>query len=265
VARVALHHRVEGPGWAPPLLLSASLGTGVGLWEAQVPALAARFRVVRYDARGHGRSPVVPGPCSIADLGRDVLGLADELGLGRFAFCGLSIGGMVGQWLALEAPERLSRVVLANTAACIGTPAGWEARIAAVRQGGLAAVAEGTMARWFTPAFAARAPAEVERLRRMLLATPAEGYAASCAAIRDLDLRERVGAIRVPVLVITGTADTSTPPEEGRWLAGRIPGARLVELEAAHLSNVEAAGAFDQAVLDFLGESSQDTKDGRST
>jgi len=248
-----LHRRIDGPAGAPALVLSSSLGTGIDLWEPQVAAFSARFRVIRYDARGHGRSPVLPGPCAIADLGRDLLGLADELGLGRFDFCGLSIGGMVGMWLACEASERLGRVALCNTAACIGTPESWEARMAAVRQGGMAAVVEAVLARWLTPPFAAAHPAEVEWLRRMLLATPPEGYAACCAALRDMDQRAAVAGIRVPTLVIAGAGDTSTPPAEGRWLADRIPGAVYRELPAAHLSNIEAAERFNQTVLAFLG------------
>jgi 3-oxoadipate enol-lactonase len=247
-----IHYRSEGEPGAPALLLSHSLGTDLSMWEAQVPALSRGRRLIRYDTRGHGGSEAGPGPCSIEELGRDVLFLLDALGVARAAFCGLSMGGMIGLWLGLHAPERVERLVLCNTGARIGTPALWEARIEAVRRGGMASVAEGVLARWLTPAFAASRPAEVERLRRVLLSTPPEGYAACCAAIRDCDLREAIRAIRVPALVIAGSLDQATPPADGRLLAERIPGARYAEIEAAHLSSVEAAGPFARAVRTFL-------------
>lgn len=247
-----IHFRFDGPAGAPALVLSNSLGTDLGLWDAQAPRLAERFRLVRYDARGHGASAVTPGPYDVALLGRDVLALLDELALPRASFCGLSLGGQVGLWLALNAPERLDRLVLANTGARIGTHEIWNARIDAVRRGGVAAVADGAIERWFTPDFRARAAEEVGRMRRMLLASPPDGYAAACAAVREFDVRDAVGRIGVPTLVVTGSADVATPPADARRLAAAIPGARCVELPAAHLSNIEAADAFTAAVLAFL-------------
>jgi 3-oxoadipate enol-lactonase len=247
-----IFHRFDGKPGAPPLVLSNSLGTNLGMWDPQVEALAGRFRVVRYDSRGHGQSAAPPGPYRIEELGRDLLGLLDALGLPRVRFCGLSKGGMVGMWLASHAPERVERLVLCNTSAHLGPPELWNARIEAVRASGMEAVAPQVLDRWFTGEFRARAPEAVEKVRRMLLSTPAEGYAACCAAIRDMDQRESIASIRAPTLVVVGSRDPATPPEHGRAIAVRIRGARVVELPAAHLSNVEAAEGFTAAVLDFL-------------
>lgn len=248
-----LHYRVDGPPGAPALVLSHSLGADLGMWEPQVPALARERRVVRYDARGHGASPVASAPFGVADLGRDVIDLLDGLGIARASFCGLSMGGLVGQWLGLHAPRRVDRLVLCNTGARIGTAAGWDARIEAVGRDGMASLADAAIGRWFTPAFVAAAPGEVERLRRTIAATSAAGYAACCAALRDADLTAEVSRIAAPTLVIAGSEDRATPPADGRFLAERIPGARYLELPAAHLSNVEAAGRFTAAVREFLG------------
>ncbi len=249
---VRIHYRLDGPAGAPVLVLSHSLGTDHRLWDPQSPALAARFRVLRYDGRGHGASGTPPGPWEMAALGRDVLGLLDHLAIREASFCGLSIGGMIGMWLATNAPERIRRLVLANTAARLGPPERWDQRIAAVEAGGLAAVADGVLERWLTPGFVAARPEEARRLREMLLATRPAGYTAACAAIRDMDQRMAVGAIASPTLVVSGSRDLSTPPADGRFLAERIPGARYLELEAAHLSNVEAAEPFTRSLLRFL-------------
>jgi 3-oxoadipate enol-lactonase len=248
-----IHYRSDGAEGAPALLLSHSLGTDLSMWDAQVPALSGRHRVIRYDARGHGASAVTPGPYSIERLGQDAVALLDALGVERASFCGLSMGGMVGIWLGLHAPGRVERLVLCNTGARIGTPAIWGERIEAVRRSGLASVADAVLGRWFGAAFAAAQAPEVERMRQMLLSTSPEGYAACCAAVRDADARDAVSGIRAPTLVIAGSRDAATPPADGRLLADRIPGARYLELEAAHLSNVEAARPFTQAVLEFLG------------
>lgn len=249
---IRLQYRLDGPAGAPVVVLSSSLGTDHRLWEAQVPALAERFRVLRYDPRGHGGSSVPPGPWDIAALGRDVLGLLDALRLGDVSFCGLSMGGMVGMWLGVNAPRRIRRLVLANTAAWIGPPARWDDRIAAVRSGGLVALADGVLGLWLTPAFRAANPDEVSRLRALLVSTPPEGYTAACGALRDMDQRASVRAVRAPTLVVAGASDRATPPQDARFLADAIPGARLVELAAAHLSNVEAAADFTRELLAFL-------------
>ncbi len=250
-----LNYRLDGPADAPLLVLSNSLGTSLGMWDTQVPAFSEHFRLLRYDSRGHGDSLVTPGPYTIDQLGGDVLALIDALGIERFAFCGLSMGGLTGQWLGIHAGERLTRLVLCNTGAKIGTDAIWNERIASVVQGGEQAMRDmrdASAARWFTPGFAARQPEQVQRLTRMIATTSPQGYAASCAAVRDADHRERLGVIGVPTLIVCGVHDPVTTPEHGRFMQQRIAGARLLELEAAHLSNVEAGDAFTRPVLDFL-------------
>jgi len=248
-----LFHRFDGKPEKPVLVLSNSLGTDLEMWEPQMPAFAERFRVLRYDSRGHGQSAVPPGPYRIEDLGRDLLALLDALGLSRVHYCGLSKGGMVGMWLGVNAPDRIDRLVLCNTSAYLGPPELWNARIEAVRGSGMQAVVPQVLERWLTPSYRARAPDAVEKVRRMLLATPPEGYVACATAIRDMDQRESISAIRAPTLVVAGARDPATPPEHGRQIAERIRGAKVVELPAAHLSNVEAADRFTAAVLEFLG------------
>jgi len=247
-----LNYRFDGSQAASVLVLSNSLGTNYELWAPQMDACAARFRVLRYDSRGHGQSAVTPGPYTIERLGRDVLGLMDALAIDRAHFCGLSKGGMVGMWLGVNAPHRFDRLVLCNTAAKIGTTQLWDARIAAVRGGGMAAVVDSVIARWLTDGFRAREPDAVGRVRKMLLETPPEGYVACCAAVRDADQRAAIAQIVRPTLVIAGSHDGATPPADTRLVADAVPGARYVELDASHLSNVEQASAFNQAVLDFL-------------
>ncbi len=247
-----IHYRLDGPADAPVLVLSNSLGADVSMWEPQLAVLARSFRVLRYDIRGHGASTVTPGPYTIERLGRDVVALLDRLTVERAHFCGLSMGGMTGMWLAVHAPDRLDKLVLANTAAHIGPPELWKARIESVRAGGLRAIAQAVIERWFTPAFRDRAPQIVGAARRMLERAPPEGYVACCAAIRDTDLRETVAAIRATTLVLAGAHDAATPAAGARVLAERIPGAHYVELDAAHLSNIEAAAPFNETLLSFL-------------
>jgi 3-oxoadipate enol-lactonase len=246
------HHRLDGHESAPPLLLSNSLGTTLEMWEPQVAALATRFRLVRYDRRGHGRSPVPPGPYSIEDLGRDVLDLLDDLGLARVSFCGLSIGGMVGMWLASEEPERVERLVLCSTAPTLPPREQWLERAAMVRAQGVAAIADAALERWFTPL----APdLLVDTFRTMLVETPAEGYAGCCEALADLDLRDRLAAIEAPTLVVTGAEDPVAPPEAGERLAASISGARHVTIDGArHIANAEQPATFTEHVLAHLTE-----------
>jgi 3-oxoadipate enol-lactonase len=247
-----IHYEIEGPEDGPVLLLSNSLGTDLGMWSPQIPSLAARYRVLRYDSRGHGRSEAPEGPYTIDMLGQDAVAVLDAADVERALFCGLSKGGMVGQWLGVNAPDRVGRLVLANTAAFIGAPEVWNQRIETVRAQGMAAIVPGVIDRWFTKPFQERAPDSVARIRDMLLATDPEGYAACCAAVRDMDQRQTIGAIRVPTLVIAGRHDLATSPEQGRLIADTIPGARFLELDAAHLSNIEAEAAFTRALLEFL-------------
>lgn len=242
-------YREDGPEDAEPLLLSNSLGTDHTMWDAQIPALTRHFRVVRYDGRGHGASAVPVGPYTIADLGQDVVALYEALGIQRAHFCGLSLGGMVGMWLAANAPERVDRLALCNTAARLGPPEYWDARIEAVRAGGMSAIVSAVLARWFTGAFMSQFPTEIERVRQVFANTPAAGYIACCEAIRDMDQRASLPRIQTQTLVIAGAFDAATPPEDSRFLATSIPNARYEELPTAHLSNIEAAAAFTDAVV----------------
>ncbi len=251
-AGARLFYRFDGPEDRPVLVLSNSLGTNLGMWEPQLLAFSERFRLLRYDSRGHGQSDAPPGPYTIELLGRDVLALLDALGLERVSFCGLSKGGMVGQWLGVNAGERLDRLVLANTSAHTGAPEVWSNRIATVQAEGMAAIVPALIDRWFTKGFQEQAPETVARIAAMLRTTDPEGYAAACAAVRDMDQREAIRAIQVPTLVIAGRHDLATPPDHAELIAASIPGARLALIDAAHLGNVEAAEAFTAAVLDFL-------------
>jgi 3-oxoadipate enol-lactonase len=249
------HHRLDGPADAQVVVLSNSLGSALEMWEPQVAPLMERFRLLRYDHRGHDRSEVPPGPYTIGDLAGDVLELLDSLGLDRVSFCGLSMGGMIGMWLAAEAPVRIDRLVLASTSAHIPPPELWAERAATARGGGIGELADGAMERWFTPSFRAEQPETVARIREQVATTPAEGYAACCEAIRDWDFRDRLGTIGAPTLVIAAAHDPSTPPEHGEAIARAIPGARIEILaDAAHLANVEQPETFTEATLEHLTE-----------
>jgi len=254
IAGGRIHYRLAGAEKAPLLVLSNSLGTDLSLWDQQAGALVRHFRVLRYDSRGQGGSLVTPAPYSIERLGRDVIEMLDALGIDRAHFCGLSMGGMVGMWLASNAPSRIGKLALCNTAALIGPQELWDFRIAAAGKTGMAPLADSVLARWLTPAFLASSPTVVERLRQMVLATPAEGYAGCCAAIRDADLRDEISLIKAPTLVISGSGDTATPPADGRRLAEQISAARYVELPAAHMSVIEAAEPFTETVTSFFSE-----------
>ena len=253
-----IHYHIDGPGEAfpdaPVLVLSHSLGTNLSMWDHQAAPLARRFRVLRYDTSGHGASSAPPGPYSIEQLGGDAVRLLDELKIDRAHFCGLSVGGMIGMWLGAAAPERLNKLVLANTAPRIGTAEAWNARIAIVREKGLEPVAASVVERWFSPAFKAQNPGAVETARAMLLQSSRVGYTGCCAALRDTDLSETIRQVRAKTLVIAGSHDPATTPADGHFIAGQLEGARYVELNAAHLSNIEAAQEFTEAVLEFLAE-----------
>jgi 3-oxoadipate enol-lactonase len=246
------HCRLDGAANAPVVVFSNSLGTNLAMWDAQIPALAQKFRALRYDSRGHGMSDVTPGPYTIETLGRDVVGLLDALQIPVAHYCGLSVGGLIGQWLGINASTRFKSLTLCNTAARIGTIDGWNTRIAAIRDGGLAPIADGVVSRWFTEDFAKRAPAQVELARQMLLHSPPEGYVATCAAIRDEDLRGAVSRVNLPTLVISGAHDVATTPADGRFITEKVPGAQYLELYAAHLSNIEAFEPFTTGLLKFL-------------
>lgn len=249
---MSLHYKIEGREDAPVLVLSNSLGTRLDMWAPQMPTLLQHFRVLRYDCRCHGRSEVPAGPYTIAQLSVDVLILMDQLNIRRAHFCGLSMGGMTGMWLGTHHADRLLRLVLCNTAAKIGTTALWNTRIDKVNAKGMGAITGAVIDRWFTPDFQQRAPDQVDSVRAMLLATAIAGYSASCAAVRDMDLRSVIAAISVPTLVIAGTHDLATPPADGRAAADVIPGAHYVELDAAHLSNWEQPEGFTRALVNIL-------------
>ncbi len=243
---------VEGDARAPAVVLSHALGANMRQFDRAVPALKRRFRVVRYDTRGLGGSVVSRGPYSISQLGHDALALLDALKLEKVDWIGHSEGGMVGLWLLTKAPERIGRAVLANTAAQIGGAEIWNERIRTVREKGLEGLASSVLANWFTRRFREQHPEEVRRFEAILLGTDPQGYAAHCAAIRDADLRAGLHAIKHPVLVVVGRHDPVTPPGVGALIASSIPSGRLVTLEAAHLSPVEAADAFVEAAVAFL-------------
>lgn len=250
-----LNYQLDGPQDAPVLVLSNSLGTDLGMWDTQVADWSKHFRVLRYDTRGHGGSLVTAGPYSIAQLGADVLALLDALDIAKAHFVGLSMGGLIGQWLGINAGSRLLSLTLCNTAAKIGSDEVWNTRIDTVLKGGRQAMVDlrdASIARWFTPAFAEAHAAQAQRITQMLAQTSPEGYAANCAAVRDADYREQLKAIQVPTLIVAGTADVVTTPEHGRFMQNAIEGAHYVEFHAAHLSNVEIGEPFTARVVDFL-------------
>jgi 3-oxoadipate enol-lactonase len=240
-------------GKGPVLVFSNSLGTNLAMWEPQMAALSPHFRILRYDTRGHGQTSVTRGDYTMEQLGRDVLNLLDALKLDRVHFCGLSMGGMIGIWLGAHVTERLHRLVPCNTAARIGTKETWNSRIATVRKDGMVPVAAAVIERWFTPEFRAAQPQRVAKMQRMIENSPPEGYASCCAAIRDMDQTDAVAKIKVPTLVIYGAKDPVTPRSDAQFLTSGIRGSKSVELDAAHLSNVEQDGEFTESLACFLG------------
>jgi 3-oxoadipate enol-lactonase len=250
--RAKIHYALEGPAGKPVLVLSNSLGTDFSMWDPQIPEFTKSFRVLRYDTRGHGKSSVTPGPYSAELLANDVLTLADSLKLDRFHFCGLSMGGMTGMWLAVNHPKRLSKLIISSAAAKFGTLEMWNKRIETIRKQGMKPAAAAAIERWFTPAFRAKNLSTVGNIHRILESTKLEGYISNCAAVRDFDFRDQLGKISVPTLVISGTHDPSTTPAEGHFLADHIPGSRYVELNGAHLCNIEDADRFTKELIKFL-------------
>lgn len=241
-----------GPKDAPVLVLSGSLGSTMAVWEPLLPSLRA-FRVIRYDHRGHGASPVPEGPYSVADLGRDLLRLLDDLNVERASIAGISLGGMVGMWTAANAPHRVERLVLLCTAACLPPAEAWRERAAAVRHAGTAVVADAVLGRWVTPAFLQREPALSGALRAMIASTPPQGYAACCEAIATWDFEASLGAIGAPTLVVAGGADEATPPALARAIAARIAGARVAIIDdAAHVPVVERPTEVAALLFDHL-------------
>lgn len=252
-ATIDVHSRIDGPPGAPVLVLSHALGVSMAMWDPQLTRLSQDFRVLRYDHRGHGGSPVPAGPYRIDDLGRDLLELLDRLALERVSFCGLSLGGFAGLWLGANAPARVDRLVICSTAARVPRPEDYAARAKLVRAQGMAAIADTATGRWFTPAFLTRRPDRVAWIKAVLLASPPEGYAATCEAVAAMDLRDDLARITASTLVIAAAEDQATPPDLSGEIARAIPGAELVVIpDAGHMASIEQPEAVTDQILDHL-------------
>jgi 3-oxoadipate enol-lactonase len=237
---VKLHHVSDGPADAPPLVLLCSLGSTVDMWAPQRRELADEFRLISIDNRGHGGSPVPDGPYEVADLARDVLETLDDLDVRRAAFAGVSLGGAIAQWIGLNAPDRATSLAMLCTAARFPNADTFRERAATARADGVASIADAVVARWFTDDYAQAQPDTVRRMRDMIAATPAEGYAGCCEAVAAWDVVDDLGGIDVPTLVVSGVDDPATPPESQQQLADGIPGARLESVtDAAHLASFQ--------------------------
>ncbi len=252
LSQARLYYVIDGPADAPVLVLSNSLGTCSDMWARQIPELSKHFRVLRYDTRGHGKSSIPEGEYRFEQLGNDVAELLAHLNIKRAHFCGLSMGGPTGLWLALARPELLDKLILCNTAARIGSAEGWSARIAAVAEQTLEKMAPTLVERWLTDSYRAAEPGLTQVLIDMLRRTPDAGYSGNCAALRDADFREQVASIKAPTLVISSTHDLAATPAQGQELAAAIPGARYFEMNTSHISNWEQPEVFTRTVVDFL-------------
>ncbi len=253
IDKTRIYYRLEGNEGRPVLVLSSSIGCDHGMWAPQMPDLLEHFQVLRYDTRGLGASDAPRAEYSIELLGRDVIGLADALKIPKFSFCGLSLGGMIGQWLGANAGDRLTGLILANTSAQISPKSNWDERRRVVLEGGMAALTDGVMQRFFSAETLAEGNPYVSSVRAVIGGTDPAGYAGCCSAIRDMDHTASLAKIRVPTLVIVGDRDVATPWEgHGEILAREIPGAQVVRLPAAHLSNIERPRAFTAAIFSLL-------------
>jgi 3-oxoadipate enol-lactonase len=250
---VRLAYDVSGPAGAPALLLINSIGaTRDVLWRRQVPELAARFRVITYDTRGHGESDVAPSDYSLRDLGQDAVAVLDAVGVDTAHICGISMGGITALWLGVYAATRVRSLVVANSAARIGSIQSWSDRVALVKSEGMAGVAKQAMPKWFTPAFQEREPATVDAFRRMVESIAVPGYLGCCAALRNGDLRASIASIGAPTLAIAGSEDPLTPPDALAYIHAQVRGSRLVTLPCSHISNAELPAEFNAAVIDHL-------------
>jgi 3-oxoadipate enol-lactonase len=246
-------YRLDGPADKPVLVLSNSIGTTLNMWDIQIPDLSKHFRVLRYDTRGHGASDGPAGAYSMDRLGRDVIELLDALNISRVHFCGLSLGGIIGQWLGIHTPNRIDRLILCNASSFLGPAEQWDNRIASVLQAeNMSETAEMFLSHWFPPKMLENQSAIVGTIRAMLLATQPQGFAGCYAAVRDMDMRRTIALIRCPTLVIAGQYDTVTLPSHSELIAATVPGSRLVILPAVHLSNIEYPDDFLSAVFEFL-------------
>jgi 3-oxoadipate enol-lactonase len=249
---VDIHYEVQGATEAPALLLLHSLGVDLGMWDPQMADFLQHFRVIRYDVRGHGRSSVGAADCSIEILAQDAMAILDAEQIVKAHWCGLSLGGMTAMWAASHRPERVARLALCNTSAHLPPAALWHSRMELVRREGMRAIAPAVIERWFTASFRSLQPEKVARIEGMLEATPAEGYAAACGAIAEMNQLSDIRRIAAPTLVICGAEDPATPLAHSAALCDAIADSRLVVLPAAHLSNVERPQDFSAAVRDFL-------------
>ncbi len=243
---------VEGAEGAPVLMLSNSLGTNLHMWDDQAPEWAKHFRLVRYDRRGHGKSGAPKGPYSMERLGRDVLAILDALKIKKTNWCGLSMGGMVGQWLGANAPDRVDKLILSNTNFNYADKGPWNDRIKFVQEKGLAALVEPNMERWFTKGFRERSPQTIARMKEIFVTTKVDGYIGCCEAIRDMNFTASNPGIKAPTLVIVGTQDPATPPAAGEAIAKQINGAKVAAIDAAHIANMEQPKLYAETVLNFL-------------
>ncbi len=246
------NYRIDGTPNSLVLVFSNSLGTDMRMWDAVVPLLLPYFRIVRYDTRGLGKSEVTPSPYTVAQLGRDVIDLLDQLDLDKVYFCGLSMGGQIGQWLGIHHPQRLHKLVLCNTAAKIGTPKVWNDRIELIQREGLTAIWEGTQKVWFRETYIQDHPAQLSDLQKMFITNSVLGYSHCCAAVRDADFREKLREIIIPTLVVTGEEDPATTVADAKYMVGEIPDAALQVLPARHIPSIEQPQAFAQTLVDFL-------------
>lgn len=244
---------IEGPANAPPLLLINSIGTTRNLWTRQLHAFSSAYRVIRYDARGHGRSSVSPGDYTLEQLAEDAIAVMDAAGVASAHICGISLGGITAMWLGVHASPRVNSLVLANTAARIGSLQSWTERIELVNTLGMSAVADKAMSMWFSKEFRDRERDLINRFHAMVESCPPVGYLGCCAALRDADLREAIANVRCPTLAIAGSIDPSTPVDALKFIHSKISGSRMVTLDAAHLTNVEQANVFTSKVMAFLG------------
>ena len=249
---IEINYEIDGDG--PWVTFSHSLACNLSMWDEQVRALKGRYRVLRYDTRGHGHSAAPQGPYTIEQLTGDVIGLLDQLHIERAHFVGVSMGGLTGVGLGARYADRIDRLVLCNTAAKIGSPEVWVPRAAKARSEGMLALADAVLPRWYTPEFIANNALVMSQVRDVFVHTDNEGYASNCDAINATDLRGEAGSIKARTLVISGTHDVAATPAQGRELAASVPGARYVELNAAHISNVERADEYNKIVIDFLLE-----------
>ena len=248
-----MFYRLQGNAGRPVLILSHSISTDHAMWELQVENLLPHFQILRYDTRGHGASDATAGEYSVEMLGKDILALADTLQISQFAFCGLSLGGAIGQWVAAHAPERVTHLVLANTSPQFIPRTNWETRIAAVAKGGMSAVVDVAMQRFFSPDILPKQNPHVASIRSTFLGTDPVGYLGCCAALRDMNHGDLLRQIKAPTLVISGDRDVATPwSGHGERLTQEIAGAKAIHLAAAHLSNIERPHSFTTALLEFL-------------